>query len=262
MSDPSRDARMAESIRAYWGAYSEAPGGVHAAVPGLSLNWTPIPHAIMNTVILDKFDAAATEDMIARVAKMTAAQGVGATWHVLPPALDDGAREALAAAGCTDSGSTPAMLRALDGFAAPALPEGLTIEEANGPEGRRLWGGVTARAFGFSEEDAEAFAACEAAIPDARVAAQRRYLGRLDGEPVAVSCLAMAAGYAGIYAVATMPEARGLGVGAAMTGRAMAAGAALGAEEAVLQATDMGFPVYRRLGFETAFEYRRFIQSP
>jgi len=56
---------------------------------------------------------------------------------------------------------------------------------------------------------------------------------------------------AGIYHIATLPNYRKRGLGAAMTLRAMRSGSEDGYSEAILFATSSGFPVYRRLGFET-----------
>lgn len=98
-------------------------------------------------------------------------------------------------------------------------------------------------------------------MPDDKFDSQPRYVGYLEGEPVAVSSLVMAAGLAGIYAVATLPAARRRGIGAAMTLHAMAEGKRRGARHAVLQATPMGLPVYERLGFAQVHEYVTFLQE-
>jgi hypothetical protein len=42
----------------------------------------------------------------------------------------------------------------------------------------------------------------------------------------------------------------------------VAAGAALGCPSAFLQASEMGQPVYRRMGFETVAPYRTFYRRP
>ena len=78
---------------------------------------------------------------------------------------------------------------------------------------------------------------------------------------MAVSSLVMAGDLAGIYAVATLPDARGRGIGTAMTLHAMAEGKRRGAEAAVLQATDMGKPVYEKIGFSTAYDYELYLQT-
>ena len=83
----------------------------------------------------------------------------------------------------------------------------------------------------------------------------RRFVAFLDGEPVATSRLSMASGAAGLYTMVTLPHARRRGIGLAMAHRALLAGREAGMRIAVLQATDMGFPIYVRLGFEELFTY-------
>ena len=88
----------------------------------------------------------------------------------------------------------------------------------------------------------------------------RRFIAWLDGRPVATSRMSMAGGAAGLYTVVTMPEARGRGIGRAMTLRAMHAGREAGMRIGTLQATDMGIRIYRRLGFEELFRYRMMVR--
>jgi GNAT superfamily N-acetyltransferase len=56
----------------------------------------------------------------------------------------------------------------------------------------------------------------------------------------------------GVYVIATLEEARGRGYGAAITAQCMAVDPA---KPAVLQASDLGQPVYRRLGFVEVARY-------
>lgn len=75
-------------------------------------------------------------------------------------------------------------------------------------------------------------------------------LGHLEGTPVATAELATGDdGVAGIYGVATLAERRGRGIGASLTGAAIAAGWASGAAAIELQASPDGAGIYRRLGF-------------
>ena len=83
-------------------------------------------------------------------------------------------------------------------------------------------------------------------------------LARVDGVPVATSGSTVAAGLAGVYNVATVPEHRGKGLGAAVTWAAIGAGAAAGATCSILQASAEGAPVYARMGFDTPDRYRQF----
>lgn len=67
---------------------------------------------------------------------------------------------------------------------------------------------------------------------------------------------------AGIYTVATMPEHRGRGYGKALTLAALRGGRARGCRYGILQATEMGRPVYASLGFRVNGEVRLYGPPP
>lgn len=87
------------------------------------------------------------------------------------------------------------------------------------------------------------------------------FLARADGRPAAIAMTIVTRGVAGIYWVGTTEEARGRGLAHALTATAVNAGFELGAESASLQASPMGEPIYRRMGFETIFNYGLLLQS-
>lgn len=83
----------------------------------------------------------------------------------------------------------------------------------------------------------------------------RLLLGLEKGEPVARSMAVVTGDMVGIYNVFVPPALRNHGYGAAITVAAIEAGRKLGATAACLESTDLGLPVYRRLGFVELYEY-------
>jgi ribosomal protein S18 acetylase RimI-like enzyme len=81
------------------------------------------------------------------------------------------------------------------------------------------------------------------------------YVGRVDGEIVATALGITTNGAIGVFNVATAPEHRGRGHGAALTARVAREGFDGGASLAYLQSSEIGHSVYRRLGFRDVEEY-------
>ncbi len=85
------------------------------------------------------------------------------------------------------------------------------------------------------------------------------YVGYADGVPVTSGLGARTGSTMGIYNIATVPDARKRGFGAAMTDRIALDGRALGCDVAVLQASEMGRPIYERLGYRTVIDYVGYV---
>ena len=77
----------------------------------------------------------------------------------------------------------------------------------------------------------------------------RIFVGYLDDQPVATNMLFNGGGVASVYAVATVPSARGKGIGAAITLTPLLEAREDGYIYAVLFSTEMGKSVYQRIGF-------------
>jgi ribosomal protein S18 acetylase RimI-like enzyme len=78
----------------------------------------------------------------------------------------------------------------------------------------------------------------------------RLYVGYAGGEAVAASELTVGGGVAGLYGISTLASHRRRGFGTALTLRPLLDARAEGLALAVLQASDAGAGVYRRIGFE------------
>ena len=78
----------------------------------------------------------------------------------------------------------------------------------------------------------------------------RMFVGYLDNKPVATNMLFNGGGVASVYAVATIPSARGKGIGGAITLKPLLeARDKDGYKYGVLFSTEMGVKVYERIGF-------------
>jgi GNAT superfamily N-acetyltransferase len=80
----------------------------------------------------------------------------------------------------------------------------------------------------------------------------RVWVGRVDGRPVTTATAFIADGFVGIYAVATLRDARRRGYAEAVTWAATLCRPDL---PATLQASEMGQPVYERMGYRTVAEF-------
>jgi GNAT superfamily N-acetyltransferase len=89
----------------------------------------------------------------------------------------------------------------------------------------------------------------------------RLFVGYWNNEPVATNLLFTGAGVASVYAIATVPSARGKGIGAAVTLKPLLeARDQQGYQYAVLFSTEMGIPVYKRIGFRlTEIRINRYL---
>jgi GNAT superfamily N-acetyltransferase len=126
-------------------------------------------------------------------------------------------------------------------------PTSLMIEHVDDTETLRKWAYASIIGFEHPETDVDiwydVFAGLEFDLP------LRNYVGILNGEPVATAELFLAAGVAGIYVVATVPDARRQGIGAALTLAPLREARGMGYRIGIVHSSPMGLGVYRRLGF-------------
>lgn len=141
-------------------------------------------------------------------------------------------------------------------------PAGFVIEKVNDVAALRTWFRPFSAGFGVDDVFTDAFLGLyDQAIFGARMPVHT-YLGRLNGQPVASSSVYYGAGVAGIYDVATIPQARRQGIGALMTLAPLREARAMGYRAGILHASEMGANVYRRLGFQEYCPISQYVWSP
>lgn len=129
------------------------------------------------------------------------------------------------------------------------LPAALRVEPVREAAQLELWRETLARGFGQGPVEANWVAGTFARLGYTGRSAWRHFLAFWNGEPAGTSTLFFKDGVAGIYFVFTAPHLRRRGIGAALTLAALDAARNQGARLGVLGASEMGAPVYRRLGF-------------
>jgi ribosomal protein S18 acetylase RimI-like enzyme len=136
-----------------------------------------------------------------------------------------------------------------------SAPDALDIRRVRGVDRLNQYNAAMNEGFGSPRLVRDAFLQLFSQLGLSDEQPLRHYVGYADVghskvRPVASSSLLLGARVAGIYNVATVPDARGQGFGTAMTRAAMRDARAAGYRVAVLHASHEGYSLYRRLGFE------------
>jgi len=126
---------------------------------------------------------------------------------------------------------------------------GLAIREVRSAEDRDLYCQADIEEYGDQEFQLAMVSAAS------EMEGVSMHLGLRDGIPVARSMGVVHGQLVGIHNVYVPPSCRGQGFGAALTAAAVDAGRAAGARAACLEATDLGLPVYRKMGFRRVDDY-------
>ena len=223
----------------------------------------PIHHPWFNGVLSSLPPGEQDETFVEETIRYFRAQQVGVfTWWMEPPLHCSDWEAALSHYGFVSSTDTPGLAVELRALNEPAQRvDGLQIRRVEDEDLVHSWGAAFTRGYGMPTE-------WEPAIHDIAVRLGsdfpvRNYLGYWNGEPVATSSLFLGAGVAGIYNVSTLPKARGKGIGGALTLHPLQEAREMGYRIGTLQSSDMGYNVYRKLGFQhlCQIEYFRLALS-
>lgn len=225
--------------------------------------WTlsDLPFPLFNSVARARLAEAHTDAEIDARLRDCAARGVPILWWTGPSTepADLGAR--LERRGFLLEPSI-GMAADLDVFPINGDPAAISVEPVIDAGTLAVWSRVLCRSFGAPQPFGAAFAELASAIGLDAASPFRHFLGRVDGEPAATCSVFFGAGVAGIYDVATMPDQRRRGLGAAVTRAAAAAAIARGYRMAILHASAAGLGMYRALGFEDVCPIGQYVWAP
>jgi len=219
-------------------------GGRELAADGISVFLSGIPFAPFNPTVVVEMPAD-PDAALAKARELHRASGVPFGID-LDADLHAPVRDAAARASLTVIESRPAMAIGAADVAVTAPLDGLRIETVVEPLGLDAVAAIDAVAFESPPEVVRRFLG-DGVLDEPT---QSVYLATLDGEPVGCGETTTLEGVIGVFGVATLPAARRRGIGAAITAH-MVRDRAAEADLAVLDASDLGFGVYERLGFRS-----------
>ena len=223
--------------------------------------YAPISHPWFNGVLCSDPPAEPDADFIAETIQYFRTKNVGTfTWWVEPHLTASDWQPALSRHSIGFSDDTPGMAVALDELQnlQPA-PHGFEIRIVDDAESLQAWAKTFVKGYGLPPDwESPAFDLWRQLGLDLPM---RNYLGYLDGKPVSTASLFLGGAAAGIYCVSTVPEARGQGLGAALTLQPLREARQWGYRIGVLQSSKMGINIYKRLGFRHLCQIEYFYLS-
>jgi len=184
---------------------------------------------------------------------------VAPLWIVHPSSMPTDLPERLQKRGYQEIEIAPCMARSLENDLSdtPPIPDGVEIREAIDKKDVMELYGLAAWRWGVPDDYRPQL---EKIIEEFKVGERtsntRFWLAWKDGVPISKAALFSGSGSAGIYAVATRPEARGMGLASILTNTALKAAQEMGYKLAVLDASPLAEKLYQRLGFITVAPLR------
>lgn len=234
------------------------PGAAIEAEPGWLFGAGRSTHPVISNGAFRRDDAVDAGELVTRAKEFFNARGRGfSVWVRGGQPEDRDLTAAAKAAGLQLVYEMPEMTLGQK-LEQPELPLGVELRKLTAFEqANDFWRVATASYadIGFPPEVFAGYTNHAGLLAENVVA----FLALLDDEPVGIAMTMVSHGVAGIYWVGSLEQARGKGVGRAVTVAATNAGFDLGADVASLQASPMGKPIYLELGYETAFEYQMFM---
>ncbi|MCX5380077.1 GNAT family N-acetyltransferase [Streptomyces sp. NBC_00091] len=246
MTGTSDAQALHRNHQAFWRHMARATDGSVTEIPGGLLVATGIPAAPFNQLHCGPGE----HDVAVLVRAAAHFESRGLPWRICAGGPSAGVEAFTVARRSEPEPPHPIFTRALGRPEQPSV-DGLTVSTARSARDMRAFIDCAAQAHGYEPSLIDSLLNPEAVAHDDF----RFYLGRVDGECVAVSVGVREGDTVGVYFVGVRPGFQGRGYGRALTEQALFDGAESGATTAVVQATPAGYPVCTEMGFEHVGDY-------
>jgi len=228
--------------------------------PDMTWFYTGVPHPIFNGVLCARFSPDTADEKIKETINYFKYRNTPMMWWTGPCTQPPDLGNYLIKHGLAFAGNQPGM--ALDLLAMNEnlpCPRELNIERVRNKDDLRDWLYPVRLGFNLPEFAANTLFDHFARFDLTKDKPRRHYVGRLNGKPVGSSTLFLGAGVAGVYYVASIKKARRRGIGAAMTIAPLVEARELGYRIGILQSSEKGLGVYRRIGFKEYCTLGRYL---
>jgi len=228
--------------------------------PDMTIFSAGIPSTFWNGVLRARFTSETMARRTKKALEFFEKRQLPMGWMIDPWSTPKELSSHLQDQGLVFEREVPCMAIYLDRVRREPLPDGLEIRPVIDLASLKTC--VATLNKGFAGKDVPDNSLVEPYVNLGYGPSRRWFTGILDGKLVATSLLWLQGGLATVWAVATVKKARGQGIGTAMTREALLSAKKLGYDFAVLQASGMGYPVYKKMGFVKYSEVKRYSWMP
>lgn len=255
MTDP-RTAAVEQNLLAFLGGVADLPQFRRLPDPDVVAYHSDIAFPLFNAVVDARFAPGAEAERTRAVLAPYLERGLPFLWWATPSTSSPAMAEVLAAAGLQRE-DVPGMHVPLDG-PPPAAAGGIDLAVVDAVDPGALIATMVA-GFGFPDDLVGPMTRLFADYPADDMV---NVVASVDGEPAGCGTAYVLGDTVGLYNIATVERFRGRGVGYAVTAALLDHGRERGCTQAVLHATEMGRPVYERLGFVEVCRVPQYVWAP
>jgi GNAT superfamily N-acetyltransferase len=252
------EQNLRTAMRFFGGATS---AGEIVSLPGVVVIYSGLDYGVFNIALLDRpvTHPAALETLVAETSRYFKARKTRWSFWICEDLLElparRRARQLLGEFGLRAISHPPGMIAT--GLQPPVrrLPD-IDVQPVAGRSLRCAFAEITALSFDIPFDIAEAVYTQERAWRGE----YQGYVGLVNGAPASIVAIVVDAGAIGVYSLATDPSFRRRGYAEAVMRQAVRdAQARTGIDKIVLQSTEIGYPLYRRMGFHDATRFSVYL---